>query len=373
MHFISPVSSYRSSQPEWSAVASALPSVFDSAGISDAFISDRELLEACEFYSLPSVDVLKDAYWAYQPVLLGSGASYTVYTQMFRQWDRPVAIKYIRSAASPGNRGILSPAAQRITVLREIHSLSLLNGHPNITKLLAWGQTKGGELSTFLITEITPVGNLECFLREYGRRVNAKRLFKICADVADGIHGMHCQRMIHGDIKTANVLMFEAPSRKEFLTAKLSDLGFSINLDFDDGDVCYRGTNLYNAPELRTGGSRIIRDINPSACDVYSLGLLVWTVFKQGDFFLAGVPIPNVVWSSEEQVLDSINPSQLLDHATRFAMDRQSQVEARILGAVMSACLQVDCETRLPIESICDILGTLAARSLVNQITMQKS
>lgn len=363
MDFVSYESSYGPSQPEWSAVASALPSVFDSAAISNTFISDQDLLEASEIYSLPRVDVAKDEYWAYEPVLLGSGASYRVYIQMFKQWDRPVAIKYIRSSASPGNHENLSSAVQRLTVLREIHSLSLLNGHPNITNLLAWGQHGLGELSAFLITEYAPLGNLDCFLRDHGQRVKAKRLFKICADVAEGIHGMHSQRMIHGDIKTANVLIFQEARHKGYLTAKLSDLGFSINLDFDDGHTCYRGTNLYNAPEVRAGESRRIQDINPFACDVYSLGLLVWTVFKHGEFFLAGVRTSAVGESSEEQVLDSIDASQLLDHAVRFALERKSQDEARVLNAVMSACLQVDCQARLPIKSICKILGSSATQS----------
>ncbi|KAI9695523.1 MAG: hypothetical protein M1836_006440 [Candelina mexicana] len=370
MDFVSYESSYGPPQPEWSAIASVLPSVFDSSGISNTFITDQDLLEASEFYSLPSVDVIKDAYWSYEPVLLGSGASYRVYIQMFRQWNRPVAIKYIRSSASPGNHGNLSSAAQKLTVLQEIHSLSLLNDHPNITNLLAWGQ-HGIDNSAFLITEHAPLGSLDCFLREHGRRMKAKHLFKICADVAEGIHGMHSQRMIHGDIKAANILIFEEASHKGYLTAKLSDLGFSINVDFDDGHTCYRGTNIYNAPEIRVGESRRIQDINPFACDVYSLGLLVWTVFKHGEFFLAGVQTSAVGENSEEQILDSIDATQLLDHAVQFALARQSRDEARVLAAVMSACLQVDCRARLSIRSICKILDSSATQSTT--ISMAKT
>lgn len=111
-------------------------------------------------------------------------------------------------------------------------------------------------------------------LTAFFETMGEKRLFKICTDVAKGIHGMHSQRMIHGDVKTANVFIFQEARHNGYLTAKLSDLGFSINLDFDYGNTCYRGTTLYNAPEVRAGASRRIQDIHPFAWDVYSLGLL---------------------------------------------------------------------------------------------------
>jgi serine/threonine protein kinase len=358
-------SSYESSnellEPEWSAVASALPSVFDSAAISDPLIRDDDLFEASKIHSLPRVDIESDTLFEFQPIFLGAGASYRVYMQKFKQWGKPVAVKHIKSTASEGNiENFPSLGRQRLTVLREIYSLCLFNGHPNITNLLAWGQHNLGELTAFLITDYASLGSLDSFLRENRGGLKADHLFKICANVAEGIHAMHSQRMVHGDVKTANILIFEDACDRGQFTAKISDLGFSISLDFDDGDACYRGTNLYNAPEVKGQGSRRLQDLDFLACDVYSYGLLVWSVFKYGDFFLKDLSTFTVGDSSEEQMLDSVSALQLLEHAVEFAWARDSRDEAKVLNDVLSACLQADPVARLSIRSICRILNASA-------------
>ena len=303
------------------------------------------------------MDVELDNPGLYERIFLGAGASYTVYRQKFKQWDKAVAIKYIKSRATLGYNDNTSLGTQRLTILREIHSLCLFKEHPNIINLLAWGLYGAGEMVPYLITDYAPLGSLDCFLREYKQGLNADCLFQICLDVADGIHAMHSQKWIHGDVKTANILIFEGdPPQRQFL-AKLSDLGFSMSLVFDSEDTCYRGTDFYNAPEVRSGNSRTIKDLNPIACDVYSLGLLIWTAFKHGAFFLEGVDISVTDDSSDEQLLDSISASQILGHALKFANARESQDEAGVLHQVFSACLQVDDRARLPVREIRRLLA----------------
>lgn len=154
---------------EWSAVASALPSVFDSAALSDTLTQNADLLEASKIYSLPRVDLDTDTDFEFQPVFLGAGASYRVYMQKFKQWERLVAIKHIKSTVSQEqSEDLPSLIKQRLTVLREMHTLCLFNGHPNVMNLLAWGQYDWGDLSAFLITDYAPLGSLDSFLRETG-------------------------------------------------------------------------------------------------------------------------------------------------------------------------------------------------------------
>ncbi|MDI1492143.1 MAG: hypothetical protein OHK93_003355 [Ramalina farinacea] len=357
--------SYEKSQQEWSPIASALPSVFNSVAISNEFTCDHDLVQASKLYSLPRVDVQPDTNMHYkgiplghyEHISLGAGASYTVYKRKFKQWDKVVAIKYIKSPATPGYNEDTSGGAQRLTVLREIHALCLFKDYPTIINLLAWGHSGVGENFSYLITDYAPLGSLDCFLRERKQGLKADCLFQICLDVADGIHAMHSQRWVHGDVKTANILMFEGNPRQGQFMAKLSDLGFSMSLDFDNEDTCYRGTDLYNAPEVRSGRSRRIKDLNPLACDVYSLGLLIWTVFKHGDFFLKGIDISVTDDSLDAQILDSVSAPQILGYALKFANDRASQDEARVLYQVFSACLQVDDKARLPVREIYRLLA----------------
>jgi serine/threonine protein kinase len=355
MDFSSYDSSYNPQASAWSVVASALPSVFDSAAISDALIQESDLLKASEAYSLPMVDVDLDADPDFQPTFLGSGASYRAYLRKFSQWEKLVAIKHIKSKVSPGSvENVPSLGNQRLLVLREIHSLCQFNSNPNIVNLLGWGQhSLEGEYQAFLVTDYAPLGSLDSFLQGSGRCLKSEHLFRICADIAEGLHAIHSKRMVHGDVKAANILIFEDESCRGQFTAKINDLGFSISLDFDEGDACYRGTDLFNAPEIRGEGSRRLRDFNVLACDVYSLGLLIWTVFKQGKFFLHGVSTAASGGDSEEHILDSVGPLKLLEYALVFAWARESGEEAQTLSEVLSACLQIEPAARLPIDCIC--------------------
>ena len=352
-------SSRGSAEPDYSAIASVLPSVFDSAAISDALIEDKEFEKICETYSLPRVDIYNDEESLFRPRFLGAGASYRVFVHKFHQWDNLVAVKHIKSSMLHGNVGDVSALGQRkLTLLREIQSSCLFSGHPNIINLLGWGvyptQT---EWSAFLITEYTPLGSLDSYLQENGDGLEASHFFKICTNVAQGIHAMHSQNMVHGDVKAANVLIFEEPSGN--FTAKLSDMGFSTCLVFSDGcnnkDACYKGTSLYNAPEIKSQGSNRFQDLHPLACDVYSFGLLVWTVFKRGTFFLDGLST-SAVGLSQDEIVDSMSAFQLLEHALEFARARESHGEAGMLSQILSGCLQVEAIDRSPIERICKVL-----------------
>lgn len=206
------------------------------------------------------------------------------------QWENVVAIKQIISKTSPGG-GKIAPdiEEQRYTILRELLMLGQFKGHPNIVELLGWGQPRASHngpdyLSSdyetaYLITEYAPLGDLYSFLQEKERRLSTEQLIKICADVAEGLHALHSHRIVHGDIKASNMLIFEnAPG--QFLS-KISDLGFSIKLDVDDPDTPFRGTYQYNAPEINDPGSRNLKDIDLLACDIWSFGLLVWNVFQR--------------------------------------------------------------------------------------------
>lgn len=75
-------------------------------------------------------------------------------------------------------------------------------------------------------------------------------------------------------------------------------------------------------------------------------------MFKFGDSFLKDLSIVIVGDSTEEQILDSISPFQLLGHAVSFSRTRASPQTATILEYVFSACLQVDPANRLFLAAI---------------------
>lgn len=84
---------------------------------------------------------------------------------------------------------------------------------------------------------------------------------------------LHALRVVHGDMKPDNVLLFEEEAG---LIAKISDFGFCIS---GDNELKYaRGaTPLWIAPECMEGSSEQSGDSRlPGARDIYSYGLLIW-------------------------------------------------------------------------------------------------
>ncbi|PUU75249.1 kinase-like domain-containing protein, partial [Tuber borchii] len=94
---------------------------------------------------------------------------------------------------------------------------------------------------------------------------------KLGLDIAQGLSALHDAGIIHGDIKTDNMLVYpaEAPF---FCIAKLSDIGFSV-LDMEKNKKIYNiGTPGWQAPELGDIG---VSTNMLTKCDYFSLGLLI--------------------------------------------------------------------------------------------------
>ena len=162
---------------------------------------------------------------------------------------------------------------------------------------------------------------------------------------------MHKSNTVHGDIKPANCLLFEVADGRHHVTAKLSDLGFSINLDFHE-EAQYRGTPLYLAPELKMQSQADRKSINYKACDVYSFGLLVWAIFNRGHFALMDGESYPTEDSSQEAKMDFHEPQRLWNSALEFASTQAESADADVLTKVLSACLQETVSMRYCIEDV---------------------
>ena len=167
------------------------------------------------------------------------------------------------------------------SVLTELHALlqPRLVSHPNIIDLLdlSWGS------NPYNIKHKLPVLVVE--YAEYGTLANLqksnpnlspdeKRL--LCLDVALGLKALHECDIVHGDIKPENILVFSHKSRR--FIAKLADFGFSVLRPRQDFDISIGGTRTWRAPET---DKPIPAQLLPLT-DIFSLGLLVWSVAVNG-------------------------------------------------------------------------------------------
>jgi serine/threonine protein kinase len=103
---------------------------------------------------------------------------------------------------------------------------------------------------------------------------------KLSLDVARGLKALHECGLIHGDLKMENVLVFtnaaDTDESDDRYTAKIGDFGASIVEVDTSSRISY--SIPWNAPEYL----EYLDGAGLKKTDVYSFGLLVWTVFIDG-------------------------------------------------------------------------------------------
>lgn len=115
----------------------------------------------------------------------------------------------------------------------------------------------------YLALEMCPGGTLDQLLLEKGR-LPLRVAVRLVEDVAEGLAYSHAAKVLHRDVKPANVFLTEDGR------AKLGDFGTGSFMTDPSGERV--GTAFYMAPELFEG--------KPSSAmsDVYSLGVLAFEV-----------------------------------------------------------------------------------------------
>ena len=216
---------------------------------AEASLSDREPIDAPAKYRIQHS--------------LGSGQTSNVYLANHPTYGE-VALKLPRSDA------------RDVTALRRMFEnevvLTLRVRHPHVVQGLD-GRSTG--LHAYLALEMCHGGTLDQYLLERGR-LPLEEAVRLVEDVAEGLANLHAQRILHRDVKPANV----------FLTrngrAKLGDLGTGAMLGERNQERV--GTAFYMAPEIFQGHAASVRS------DVYSLGILAFEVLTgsrpfQGETF----------------------------------------------------------------------------------------
>ncbi|RHZ54021.1 ankyrin repeat and protein kinase domain-containing protein [Aspergillus thermomutatus] len=218
---------------------------------------------------------------------IGAGAQFTVFSdpvyegQVIKRVNVPLSSKAEqRFAASMDYR------LQLRTLALEVLSLCnpAMRAHPNITSLLAWGfDFPFADMAVPVLFMEAAMMPLSDFLGAEKQSVEVR--YQLSLDVANGLEALHNLKIVHGDVKPDNVLVFAGPSDRVPFRAKLSDFGVCVDLEAPDAKFAlsdYRGTPAWLAPEVVDGDLARFGGFSSELMfrfDAYSFGLVLLSIF----------------------------------------------------------------------------------------------
>ena len=192
--------------------------------------------------------------------LIGTGGMASVYRATDTALGRTVAVKLFRSDGS---------AAEPERQSGEIALLASLNHFALVTLFDAGTAMVDGVPRAFIVMELVDGPDLRA--RIEGGPLPSLDVAMMGADLAEALHYVHEQGIIHRDVKPANVLLATSGFPGRSMHAKLADFGIARLLDETrlTATGSLLGTASYLSPEQALGGAI------GAPTDVYSLGLVL--------------------------------------------------------------------------------------------------
>jgi len=200
---------------------------------------------------------------------LGEGGMATVYKAFDARLERNVALKIIR--ADMGDDG--GDMLKRFE--REAKALAQLT-HPNIVHIDDYGEQGG---MPYVVMDYLPGGTLK---QKLGRPMPYDEAARLLAPIARALEYAHQQKIIHRDVKPANILLTQsgAPMLTDFGIAKILESKDHTELT---GTGVGLGTPDYMAPEQWFGKAE-------ARTDIYALGIVFYELVTGRRPFSADTP-----------------------------------------------------------------------------------
>jgi predicted Ser/Thr protein kinase len=192
---------------------------------------------------------------------IGQGGMGKVYKVTHIHLARQFALKIISNQVAETDEA-------RELFYREARFASAM-AHPGITSVVDFGEDE--KVGMFMVMELVEGEALNRILfRE--KRIAVRKACEIVLQVAEALHYIHRQNVVHCDIKTENILISEEDheGKRSKMVAKLLDFGLARSLTASRASTSLSGTPHYVAPE------RIRGEPASPASDVYGVGILLY-------------------------------------------------------------------------------------------------
>lgn len=158
---------------------------------------------------------------------------------------------------------------------KEIYANAAMFSHPNIVAYhSAWSESN----SVFIQFEYCDGGNLDDMIFKKHHEFNDAAVERLLSHLSSALHYMHMLRMVHLDVKPANIMICHSKYTKEDedkvdrdIVYKIGDLGHAAHLDnlceVEDGDARY-------LPKEMLSGKYDAHTV--TKVDVFSLGMTAY-------------------------------------------------------------------------------------------------
>lgn len=201
--------------------------------------------------------------------ILGQGNASIVYKGYFGDKQILAAIKQVEK---DNNKLIHKELDAFVTLMRDN-----MGHHPNVLKLFMW--TEHNNMLYFAMEQAS------CNLRkliEKNPTLHATTMVKISFDAVLGLQFLHHKKILHGNLKPENVLIFE---KNDKLLAKLADVGVSRKMKkVSSISLKSTKTETWMSPEALLASLNEKPFRNQKACDIFSLGMTIYFIFSNGNY-----------------------------------------------------------------------------------------
>jgi len=267
--------------------------------------------------------------------LLGGGSMGEVYLMEDTRINRHVAIKVIRSEASPYPDSDAARDAARL-FQREARAIAALD-HPNILPLYDFGEEHlQGTTLTYMVMPFCPEGSFADWLRQHGSAplLSPQDVAYFVEQAAEALQYAHDHQTLHLDVKPSNFLMrshTKSPGRPSLL---LADFGVArLSAATSSASRTVRGTPIAMAPEQWSGSP-------VPASDQYALAVMTYQLLVGRPPFQGGLEqLMFQHFNAQPQPPSTLNPrlSGAIDTVIGCALAKRAEQRFASISAFANA------------------------------------